>query len=59
MLRHTFGRDTAGGFLRCVAVHQAYDTKSRDTIAKLDVQCKCRRTGEGGERRTAGGWVDG
>ncbi|XP_043221154.1 kin of IRRE-like protein 3 isoform X1 [Amphibalanus amphitrite] len=38
VLRHSFGRAAAGDFLRCVAVHQAYDTKSRDTIAKLDVQ---------------------
>ncbi|XP_037087686.1 uncharacterized protein LOC119108205 [Pollicipes pollicipes] len=38
VLRHTFGRQMAGAYLRCVAVHEAYDTKSRDTIAKLDVQ---------------------
>ncbi|XP_037072972.1 irregular chiasm C-roughest protein-like isoform X2 [Pollicipes pollicipes] len=37
-LRYSFRRQHAGAYLRCVALHQAYDTPSRDTIALLDLQ---------------------
>jgi len=37
---YTFHREHNRKILRCVAVHEAYPTKSRDTEVSLDIQCE-------------------
>jgi hypothetical protein len=40
ILDYTFHKGHNGKALKCVAVHEAYPTKSRDTQVVLDIQCK-------------------
>lgn len=40
ILDYTFHKGLNGKALKCVAVHEAYPTKSRDSQVFLDVQCK-------------------
>jgi len=40
ILDYTFIKGQNGKILRCVAIHEAYPTKSRDTQVMLDIQCK-------------------
>jgi len=39
-LDYTFTKLQNHKTLKCVAVHEAYPTKSRDTQVLLDIQCK-------------------
>jgi hypothetical protein len=40
ILEYTFTKTQNGKIIKCVAVHEAYPTKSRDTQVVLDIQCK-------------------
>ena len=41
-LEYTFHKGHNGKTLRCVAVHEAYPTRSRETQVVMDVQCKSK-----------------
>lgn len=41
VLRHTFSKADHNTPLRCVALHQAYQTRSQSIEVLMDVQCKC------------------
>jgi hypothetical protein len=40
ILEYTFTKQQNGKLIKCVALHEAYPTKSRNTEVSLDVQCK-------------------
>ena len=40
LLYYTFNKDQNGDKLRCVALHEAYDTKSKEVQVRLNIQCK-------------------
>lgn len=46
MLEHTYTKSNHGTPLRCVAVHQAYQTKSEAVEVIMDVQCEYHGDGE-------------